>query len=74
MNKLSIDKLSISYSGLIVIHGSLWIIISKPLFSFLYFFLAEYKLDGFIVFIIDVFELDFVFSEILEILFSLFVS
>jgi len=74
MNELTVYKLFIPNFGTIINHSCVWIITIKPIFTVFNFFLAKNKLDCLIVLPVNIKKLNFMFSQILEIISRLFIS
>ncbi len=73
MNELSVDKFFVPDSWSIIWNWKFGIVIGKPNLAIFNSFLAENQLNTVIVLLIHILKINFVLSQVAEILFSLFV-
>lgn len=61
VNKLKIDEIQISQMFNSVIDVYIWVVILQPVLTIIGFLLVEDKINGVIIFVVDVDEVDLVF-------------
>jgi hypothetical protein len=61
VNKLKINKIQISQMFNSVIDVYIWVVILQPVLTIIGFLLVEDKINGVIIFVVDVDEVDLVF-------------